>query len=109
MTSAPETAGGYVVLTGYTEPEDDGFNAYCPELGVATCGDTIEEVLDGLQDALEVYIAGLREIGEMERVFAERGVALQGGPPPADKATVPPPGGTAIRVYTLPVPAPVAV
>ena len=56
MTSVLETAGGYVVLTGYTEPEDDGFNAYCPELGVATCGDTVEEVLDSLQDALEVYI-----------------------------------------------------
>ena len=109
MTSVLETAGGYVVLTGYTEPEDDGFNAYCPELGVATCGDTIEEVLDGLQDALEVYIAGLREIGELERVFAARGVALQSGPPAADKATVSAPVGTAVRVYTLPVPAPVAV
>ena len=109
MTSVLETAGGYVVLTGYTEPEDDGFNAYCPELGVATCGDTIEEVLDGLQDALEVYIAGLVEIGELERVFAARGVALQSGPPPADKATASAPLGTAIRVYTLPVPMPVAV
>ncbi len=109
MTSALETAGGYVVLTGYTEPEDDGFNAYCPELGVATCGDTIEEVLDGLQDALEVYIAGLVEIGELERVFAARGVALQSGPPPPDKPTVSAPAGTAVRVYTLSVPAPVAV
>ena len=109
MTSVLEADGGYVVLTGYTEPEDDGFNAYCPELGVATCGDTVEEVLDGLQDALEVYIEGLLEIGELERVFAERGVAIQSGPLPADKATVPAPLGTAVRVYTLPVPAPVAV
>ena len=109
MTSVLETAGGYVVLTGYTEPEDDGFNAYCPELGVATCGDTIEEVLDGLQDALEVYIAGLREIGELERVFAARGVALQSGPPAADTATDSVSLGTAVRVYTLPVPALVPV
>ena len=103
MTSVLETAGGYVVLTGYTKPEDDGFNAYCPELGVATCGDTVEEVLDGLQDALEVYIAGLGEIGELERVFAARDVAIQSGPPPADKATVLASLGTAVRVYTLPV------
>ena len=109
MTSVLETAGGYVVLTGYTEPEDDGFNAYCPELGVATCGDTVEEVLDGLQDALEVYIAGLVEIGDLARVFAERGVALRSGPPAADKATVPAPAGTAVRVYTLPIPVPAAV
>ena len=109
MIISQETAGGYVVLTGYTEPEDDGFNAYCPELGVATCGDTIEEVLDGLQDALEVYIQGLREIGELERVFAEKGVALQSDPPAADADTVSASLGTAVRVYTLPVPMPVAV
>ena len=109
MTSVLETADGYVVLTGYTEPEDNGFNAYCPELGVATCGDTVEEVLDGLQDALEVYIAGLGEIGDLARVFAERGVAIQSGPTAADKATVSAPVGTAVRVYTLPVSAPVAV
>ena len=103
MISIPETAGGYVVLTGYTEPEDDGFNAYCPELGVATCGDTIEEVLDGLQDALEVYIAGLLEIGDLARVFAARGVAIQSGPTAADKATASASLGNAVRVYTLPV------
>ena len=109
MTSVLEASGGYVALTGTIEPEDDGFNAYCLELGVATCGDTAEEVLGGLQDALEVYIAGLAEIGELERVFAERGVAIQSGPPPADAATDSASLGTAVRVYTLPVPAPVAV
>ena len=109
MTSVPETGGGYVVLTGYTEAEDDGFNAYCPELGVATCGDTVAEVLDGLQDALEVYIAGLAEIGELERVFAAKGIAVQSGPPAADKAAVAAVWGTAGRVYVLRIPAPAAV
>ena len=102
VENAKETAGGGVALTGYTQPEDDGFNAHCPELGVATCGDTVEEVLDGLQDALEVYIAGLGEIGELERVFAERDVAIQSSPA-ADKVTVSASLGTAIRVYILPV------
>ena len=107
MTSVPETAGGYVALTGYAEAEDDGFNAYCPELGVATCGDTVEEVLDGLADALAVYLEGLAEIGELERVFAEKRVTVHSGrPAAADKAAAP---GAAGRVYILPVPAPVAV
>ena len=105
MNSAQEMAGGYVVLTGYAEGEEDGFNAYCPELGVATCGDTVEEVLDGLADALAVYLEGLAEIGELERVFAAKGIAVQSGPPAADKAA----WGTAGRVYVLPVPMPVAV
>ena len=108
MASVLETGGGYVVLTGYTEGEEDGFNAYCPELGVATCGDTVGEVLDGLQDALEVYIAGLAEIGELERVFAARGVTVRSGPPAADKTAVAA-AGIAGRVYVLPMPAPAAV
>ena len=73
MTSVLETAGGYVVLTGYAEAEEDGFNAYCPELGVATCGDTVEEVLDGLADALAVYLEGLAEIGELEGLCGKEG------------------------------------
>ena len=105
MTSVLETAGGYVVLTGYAEPEEDGFNAYCPELGVATCGDTVGEVLDGLQDALEVYIAGLAEIGELERVFAARGVTVRSVPPAADDKAAAPVGKTG-RVYVQTVPAP---
>ena len=104
MTSVIETGGGYVVLTGYAEGEEDGFNAYCPELGAATCGDTVEEVLDGLADALAVYLEGLAEIGELERVFAARGVTVQSGPPAAVAAA-----GIADRVYVLPMPAPVAV
>ena len=108
MSSIPETAGGYVALTGYTEAEDDGFNAYCPELGVATCGDTVEEVLDGLQDALAVYLEGLAEIGELERVFAAKGIAVQGSPPAADKMAVAA-AGIAGRVYVLPMPVPAAV
>ena len=108
MTSIPETAGGYVVLTGYAEAEDDGFNAYCPELGVATCGDTVAEVLDGLADALAVYLEGLAEIGELERVFAARGVTVRSGPPAADKMAVAA-AGIAGRVYVLPMPVPAAV
>ena len=109
MTSVPETAGGYVVLTGYAEAEEDGFNAYCPELGVASCGDTVAEVLDGLQDALAVYLEGLAEIGELKRVFAAKGVAIQTGPMPADKAAVAAAWGTAGQVYVLPIPVPVVV
>ena len=109
MTSALETAGGYVVLTGYTEPEDDGFNAYCPELGVATCGDTVEEVLDGLQDALEVYIEDGADLGILERDFQKGGVEVKTGPLPTDSVTVSLPIGKTVRVYILPIPVPAAV
>ena len=109
MTSIPETAGGYVVLTGYAEAEDDGFNAYCPELGVASCGDTVEEVLDNLGDALELQLLELADIGRLERDFREKGVTVKAGPLPDESVIVEAPVGKTMRVYVLPVPAPVPV
>ena len=109
MTSVPETAGGYVVLTGYTEAEDDGFNAYCPELGVASCGDTIEEALDNLGDALELQLLELADIGRLERDFRENGVTVKAGPLPSESVIVAAPVGKTLRIYALPVPAPAPV
>lgn len=80
MTSTPQTAGGYVVLTGVVEAEDDGFNAYCPELGVATCGDTVAEVLDGLADAIRVYIADWDDPADLEADVAAKGRRCQNNP-----------------------------
>ena len=109
MTSVLETDSGYVVLTGYTEPEDDGFNAYCPELGVATCGDTIEEVLDGLAEAIEVYLEDWDDSDDLARMLRENGVAIETGPRPNDSVKASVPVGKTVRVYgqTIPVPAPV--
>ena len=105
MTSVLETDSGYVALTGTIEPEDDGFNAYCPELGVATCGDTVEEALDNLGDAIGLQILELADIGRLERDFREKGITVKAGPLPAESVVAPVPVGKTIRVYVLPVPA----
>ena len=109
MTSVLEVDGGYVVLTGYTEPEDDGFNAYCPELGVATCGDTIEEVLDGLAEAIEVYLEDWDDPDDLARMLRENGVEIETGPRPNDSVKASLPVGKIVRVYVQPVPVPAAV
>ena len=41
---------GIVTLTGIVEKEDDQYVSYCRELGVASCGDTIDEALINLDD-----------------------------------------------------------
>ena len=105
MTSVLETDGGYVVLTGYTEPEDDGFNAYCPELGVASCGDTVEEALDNLGDAIGLQVLELADIGRLERDLLEKGITVKTGPPPTESVAVSAPLGKILRIYVLPVPA----
>lgn len=43
-------------FTAIIEREGDGFVALCPELDVASQGDTIEEARQNLQEALELFL-----------------------------------------------------
>ena len=42
-------------LTALIEREGDGFVALCPELDVASQGDSIEQARDNLREALELF------------------------------------------------------
>ena len=68
-------------LLGVVEKEDGQFVSSCPQLGVASCGDTLDEALDNLDEALELYLNDLEETGDLERVFQEMGVEVKVGPP----------------------------
>ena len=46
------------------EPSDNGYGAYVPELpGCVALGDTVDETLTLLHDAIELHLSGLREDG----------------------------------------------
>ena len=68
---------GYIVLTGFAEEEEGQYVSYCPELGAASCGDTIAEALDNLREAIELNIEGLEEVGELERTLRERDIKVR--------------------------------
>jgi len=53
------------------EKDENGFYAYCPELkGCQTQGDTLEEVLRNIKEAIELYVETLtRE--ELEKVLSK--------------------------------------
>ena len=53
-------------LTGIIEREDDGYVALCPELDVASQGDTVEDARANLQEAVELFFetASPQEIGQ---------------------------------------------
>ena len=42
-------------LTALIERENDGYVALCPELDIASQGDSIEQARDNLQEALELF------------------------------------------------------
>jgi len=50
-----------VTLTSVVLPEEGGFYAICPELDVASQGDTAEEAKANLQEALELYLMDMTE------------------------------------------------
>jgi predicted RNase H-like HicB family nuclease len=43
-------------FTAIIEREDDGFVALCPELDIASQGDTIEDARANLREALELFL-----------------------------------------------------
>ena len=42
-------------LTAIIEKEDDGYVSLCPELDIASQGDTIEQARENLKEALELF------------------------------------------------------
>jgi predicted RNase H-like HicB family nuclease len=53
---------------------EGGYSAFCPELGVASQGETIEEAEANLKEACELYIESAKEVGILERILEESGV-----------------------------------
>ena len=51
-------------LTAIIEREDDGYVSLCPELDIASQGDTVEEARENLREAIELFFecADPREI-----------------------------------------------
>jgi predicted RNase H-like HicB family nuclease len=43
-------------LTAIVEEEGDGFVALCPELDVASQGETVERATDNLREAVELFL-----------------------------------------------------
>jgi predicted RNase H-like HicB family nuclease len=42
-------------LTAFIEREGDGYVSLCPELDIASQGDTIEEARENLREAIELF------------------------------------------------------
>lgn len=70
------------VFTAVLEREGDGFVALCPELDVVSQGNTVEEALANLREAVELFLeaASPREIEERlhSEVFVTRFEVLHG-------------------------------
>ena len=65
-----------IQLTQVVEREGAQFVAHCPALGIASCGDTIEEAFANIHEAILLHLDVLEELGDRDRVFRERGIEV---------------------------------
>lgn len=59
--------------------EDDLIVSLCPELNVSSFGDTPEEAVDSLKEAVSLFLEGCQEMGTLEAVLEEAGYRLVDG------------------------------
>lgn len=52
--------------------EGGAFVSKCPELGVASCGDSLEEAMANLCKALELYLENAERLGLLESLPTPR-------------------------------------
>lgn len=55
-----------------TLEDEGGFSVYCPELGIASQGDSEEEALANMKEAAELHLETLKELGELGVAVRQR-------------------------------------
>jgi predicted RNase H-like HicB family nuclease len=56
----------FLDLTAVIWQEDNGFVSLCPELGVSSCGSTLEEATSMLKEAVDLYLENARELDMLD-------------------------------------------
>ena len=59
--------------------EEEVIVALCPELNVSSFGDTTEDAMDSLKEAMSLFLEGCEEMGTLEAVLEEAGYHLVDG------------------------------
>jgi predicted RNase H-like HicB family nuclease len=70
----------YICVTYKIMPEEGKFTAICEELGTATCGDSMDEAIKNINEAILVDLNTLENYGERARFFRERGIRMYSRP-----------------------------
>lgn len=55
-------------LTAVIWKEKEGYVSKCPELGVASCGDSSESALHNLKEAVELYLENAKELDMLDEI-----------------------------------------
>ncbi len=77
-----------IEFTSLIFKEGPAFVSYCPELRVASCGDTVEEARQRLPEAVRLFLEESQRIGTLQDILREEGFVPTG---PGEGSWSPPP------------------
>jgi len=60
-----------IICNTYIKKERDMYSSVCIELGIASCGYTIEEAYKNIIEAVEIHLNDARELGTLNELLAE--------------------------------------
>lgn len=64
-----------ILLTVVVKEEDKGYSVICPELNVASQGDTFEECISNIKEAIELYVESAEQLGLIDDVLEQLGIS----------------------------------
>lgn len=69
--------GKELILTIVVRKEQGRYSSWCPELDVASQGDTVEEARQNLQEAVELHVETMVENGDLNELLEKVGLTVQ--------------------------------
>ena len=66
-----------ILLNVVVKEEDSGYSVICPELNVASQGETFEETISNIKEAVELYMESAEQLGIMDEVLEQLGISKE--------------------------------
>ena len=66
-----------LLLNVIVKEENKGYSVICPELNVASQGETFEEAISNIKEAVELYIESAEELGTLDEVLEQLGLTKE--------------------------------
>ena len=66
-----------LLLNVIVKEEGKGYSVICPELNVASQGETFEESINNIKEAVELYIESAEELGILDEVLEQLGLTKE--------------------------------
>ncbi len=66
-----------VLKVAVKEEPEGGYSVICTDLGVASQGETVDEALENIKEAVELYLESAKELGIMDEVLDKLGLTKE--------------------------------